>query len=153
MTGAKFDLDGLDPSTGPCAFSPTQYIETQGYLVAKVKVYPFAEMRNITEFRDCVKAEFESLASEYCPFPDLTTMLYAAFSTTPSNDIGLRSMMISICSKRYKGVIKDGRFLSIVSEYEELGAGALRTRTHSLGDEIERVTNLYESIRGLRERK
>lgn len=69
--------------------------------------YATAEKYDIPELKELAKRKFQTLASSKWPHNNFYAVTEAVFSTTPDEDMGLRQIVIDICGKHFRDILKD----------------------------------------------
>lgn len=97
-------------------------------LMNNVLVYALADKYDIPELKTLAKAKFSTLVGS--SLEDLSTTANAVFTTTPASDLGLRDIVINVCSESVQAALDNE---SIVSTMEEQGSFALGVLRHIVG--------------------
>ena len=112
-------------------------------LMNNVLVYALANKYDIPELKTLAKAKFSTLVGGQSSLEDLSTTANAVFTTTPASDLGLRHIVINVCSESVQAALENE---SIVSTMEEQGYFALGVLRHIVGRLASVEARLGETI-------
>ncbi|KAM0805987.1 BTB/POZ protein, partial [Usnea florida] len=76
-------------------------------MMTNVLVYAVAEKYDIPELKDLAKHKFGTLARSKWPQDGFHAVTEAVFSTTPDTDMGLRQIVMDICSEHFEDILRD----------------------------------------------
>ena len=94
-------------------------------MMTNVLVYAVAEKYDIPDLKDLAKHKFGTLARSKWPQDEFHAVTEAVFSTTPDTDMGLRRIVMDICSEHFEDILRDKDSRVIFFENKSIAAVVL----------------------------
>ena len=94
-------------------------------MMTNVLVYAVAEKYDIPELKDLAKHKFGTLARSKWPRDEFHAVTEAVFSTTSDTDMGLRQIVMDICSEHFEDILRDKDSRVIFFENKSIAAVVL----------------------------
>ncbi|KAL8645535.1 MAG: hypothetical protein Q9210_006657, partial [Variospora velana] len=115
-TGDYGDL----PSIQPSFFFVHEYCDAgtddrrQESLILHCAMYACADRYSVADLKTQAEGKFQALVVSFWPLKELPTLIADVYTSTPSNDRGLRDSIVRICSKHINEIVAGPSWQHIV---------------------------------------